>query len=56
MKQIAGANPRKYLSNFSAHYLEVLLNAVRRDRLWDHDHVPLDVEADQDLAAKDKGH
>lgn len=48
------ANPRKYFNNFSANYLEILLNALRCDGLGDHDHVPLDVEADQDLAVEEK--
>ena len=43
------ANPRKHLNNLSANYLVILLNALRRDGLGDHDHVPLNLEADQDL-------
>ncbi len=47
-------NPRKYLNNFSNEYLEILHNALRSDGLWDHNHLPLDVEADQDLAEREK--
>ncbi|KAF3859562.1 hypothetical protein F7725_021961, partial [Dissostichus mawsoni] len=43
------ANPGKLLNYFSAQYLEVLLNAAGCDGFGDCDHVPLDVEADQDL-------
>lgn len=50
------ANPRKYLNNLSANYLEILLNALRRDGLGDHDHVPLNLEADQDLAGREKAY
>lgn len=31
-------------------YLEILLDALRCDGFGDHNHVSLDVEADQDLA------
>lgn len=37
------ATPRKWI------YLEILLDAQRSDGLGDDDHVPLGVEADQDL-------
>lgn len=36
-------------SGAELNHLKILLNALRCDRLWDGDHVPLDVEADQDL-------
>ena len=42
-------------TNCSANYLEILLNALWCDRLGDHDHVSLDVEADQDLSGKEAG-